>query len=394
MTLLSFTKMTVTCFPLTSDPPLSSASADLDIGVFDRAPSPSPSTSASYDDDSDEDEDEEERNHRVAPCWQSYRQLFESHGYHLDTCKDVRQFYINYWEARNVQHSLETYAGYRSARREDRDENELCRDEGLPERLFRGKRLSDNLQIVIKAVHRRSRELDVITALSTPPLRDDPMNHCIPVLDIIHAPLDPPHAFSHGAYRDQLSFVIMEEWSSEFIPPDQPHTLRSYLTSLLHCIQHITFMHTHRFAHLDIAVRNVLTDYAGRYAYIDYETSRRFCRPPVEIEQGEDPHSSVLVHHPRATEVPPEVEKGHSTSPYAMDVWALGMLISKAGMSTGYAVPELCPITRSMLEPQWEKRPSAKVVLRLFGEAILKISEERLNSAPYTSHPKPAVPNH
>ena len=185
----------------------------------------------------------------------------------------------------------------------------------------------------------------------------------------------------------------MEEWSSEFIPPDQPHTLRSYLNSLLRCIQHIAFMHTHCFAHLDVAVRNVLTDYAGRYAYIDYEMSRRFCRPPVEIEEGEDPKSSVLVYHPRATEVPPEVEKGHSTSPYAMDIWALGMLISRAGVSTGFAVPELCPIARSMLEPQWERRPNAKVVLRRFEETILTISEERLNSVPQTPHLRPAVPN-
>lgn len=135
--LLPLATMTVTCFPLTSDPPFSHASADIDTGVLarNRAPSPSPSTFTScdsHDDDSDEeDEDEEEHNHRVAPHWPSYRHLFESCGYHLDTCKDVRQFYLNYWEARNFQQSIETFAGYRSACREDRSENELCKDEGL-----------------------------------------------------------------------------------------------------------------------------------------------------------------------------------------------------------------------------------------------------------------------
>ena len=212
-----------------------------------------------------------------------------------------------------------------------------------PERLFRGKRRLDDLPIVIKAVHRRSRELEVITALSTPPLRDDPMNHCIrestlspsvfvrahtgasplpdvhltnlliafgssAVLDIIHAPLDTPHAFSYSAYRGQLSFIVMEEWSSKFVPPEQHYTLHSYLNSLRHCIQHIAFMHTHCFAHLDISIRNVLTDYHGRHACIDYEISRRFYRPPVEEEEGRDPRNSVLIYQPRATEVPPEVE--------------------------------------------------------------------------------------
>jgi serine/threonine protein kinase len=214
------------------------------------------------------------------------------------------------------------------------------------------------------------------------------MNHCIrerlvapncpfdrlfgslAVLDIIHAPLDAPHAFSRSAVRNQLSFIVMEEWSSQFIPPEQPHTLQSYLSSLRHCIQHIVFMHTHRFAHLDISVRNMLTDYDGRYACIDYEMSRRFCRPPVEVEEGGDSRSRVLIYQPRAAEIPPEVEKGRSTSPYAWDVWALGMLMSKAGASTGYDVPELGSLTKGMLEPQWEKRPSARMVLRRFEKAV------------------------
>ena len=211
------------------------------------------------------------------------------------------------------------------------------------------------------------------------------------MLDIIHAPIDAPHAFFRSAHRNQLSFIVMEEWSSQLIPPEQPHTLRSYLNSLRHCIQHITFMHSHRFAHLDISIRNVLTDYEGRYACIDYETSRRFCRPPVEVEEGGDPRNSVLIHRPRAAEVPPEVERGYPTSPYAMDVWALGMLMFKAGTLAGYDVPELHPVAKWMLEPQWERRPSARTVLRLFEEAILSISGERLNRIPYPLSTIPAV---
>ena len=150
-------------------------------------------------------------------------------------------------------------------------------------------------------------------------------------------------------------------------------------------------MHSHRFAHLDVTVGNLLTDYAGRYAYIDYETSARFPLPPVEVEEGGDTRNSVLIYRPRAAEVPPEVEKGHSTSPYAMDVWALGTLISKAGTLAGYDVPEMRLLTHGMLEPQWERRPSAKVVLRRFEEVILNISEERLNSVPHSLQALSAV---
>lgn len=103
----------------------------------------------------------------------------------------------------------------------------------------------------------------------------------------------------------------------------------------------------------------------------------------MEAEEGGDTRNSVLIHGQRAAEVPPEVEKGYPTSPYAMDVWALGMLMTRAGASTGYDVPELHPVAKGMLEPQWERRPSAKMVLRRFEEAVSSISEERLNSLPH-----------
>lgn len=122
--------MSVTCSLLRFD-----SSTDIGVDLFDcdciHSPSSTSSSSAPSDDDSDEDEDEDEHNLRVAPHWQAYRNLFESHGYHLDTCKDVRQFYLRYWETRNIQQSIQSCAGYKSACREDRDDNELCRDEGL-----------------------------------------------------------------------------------------------------------------------------------------------------------------------------------------------------------------------------------------------------------------------
>ena len=129
--------MTVTCSPLSSDP--SFPSARIDSGAFrhnfDRSSSPLASTShPPSDDDSDdedEDEDEDDYNLRVVPNWPVYCRLFESYGYHLDTYKDVRQFYLRYWETRNIQQNIQSCAGYRSACGEDRNDNDLCKDEGL-----------------------------------------------------------------------------------------------------------------------------------------------------------------------------------------------------------------------------------------------------------------------
>jgi len=75
-------------------------------------------------------------------------------------------------------------------------------------------------------------------------------------------------------------------------------------------------MHSLGIAHLDISLRNLVTDYNGRYAYIDFELARRF---------ENDPNPCLAPQ--RATEVPPECEKGETTDPYKADVWALGILI-------------------------------------------------------------------
>lgn len=78
-------------------------------------------------------------------------------------------------------------------------------------------------------------------------------------------------------------------------------------------------MHKHHIAHLDISLRNLLTDYEGHYAYIDYELSRRF-----------DGADKPYIHGYRGTEVPPECEEGICNNPYKVDVWALAVLILRA----------------------------------------------------------------
>lgn len=76
-------------------------------------------------------EDDDSRDSRVVPVWDRYRCFFEQCGYHLDTCRDVKQFYIRYWESRNLLNSLimNSCRGYSSAMKGAEDE--LCKDAGL-----------------------------------------------------------------------------------------------------------------------------------------------------------------------------------------------------------------------------------------------------------------------
>ena len=80
-------------------------------------------------------------------------------------------------------------------------------------------------------------------------------------------------------------------------------------------------MHKHHIAHLDISLTNLLTDYKGQYAYIDYETSRRF--------ESTDP-TTHLIYNYRGTELPPESGMDTPIDPYKVDVWALAVLILRS----------------------------------------------------------------
>ncbi|KAI6166984.1 kinase-like domain-containing protein [Pisolithus thermaeus] len=211
------------------------------------------------------------------------------------------------------------------------DEDALCGDPGLPDNLFRATRHKDGKKLVIKAVNLLSRELDVARYISSPALRRDPMNHCIPIFDFLDVP------------TDGICFVVMEEWSSCLLSR-LPATMHEFLSAIHQCIEHIVFLHRYHIVHLDISIYNFVTDYRGHYACIDYELSRR-----LDIDGPQ-------VFSLRGTEIPPELERGEASDPYMVDIWALAMLILRACQATGYGIPELLQIARKRLgdySDQW-----------------------------------------
>ncbi|KAF9246491.1 kinase-like protein [Melanogaster broomeanus] len=302
---------------------------------------------------SDSSFDDDEVNTRVIPNWLKYRDLITTEGYRLDTVRDVKEHYRRYGigtEKRGVDSYL---SGFIHACAEC-DDDALCKDPGLPENLFRATCLKTGTKLMVKAVNRLSRELQNVRDISSPHLRRDPMNHCIPIVNIIDVP------------ADGICFIVMEEWSSHLLP-EIPSTLREFLSAIHHCIEHVVFMHRNRIVHLDISLHNFLTDYSGRYACIDYELSRK-------IDDLVGPGSIW----PRGTEIPPELERGQVSNPYMVDVWALAMLILRACKMADFYVPELLHLTRPMLHDNPDKRPSAAAVLREFKRVVFMMGEDRL----------------
>ena len=77
--------------------------------------------------------DEDEINTRVYPCWQEYRGLILRYGYRLDTYRDVKEFYENYWKSRRVdtRETLKCKGYLRACAGSRSNEDALCRDAGL-----------------------------------------------------------------------------------------------------------------------------------------------------------------------------------------------------------------------------------------------------------------------
>lgn len=73
-------------------------------------------------------EDEDEVNARCTPNWDLHRSHLLCHGFHLDTVKDVKQFYERYWSSGGMK--KQPVAEYSRACSSD-DEDALCKDPGL-----------------------------------------------------------------------------------------------------------------------------------------------------------------------------------------------------------------------------------------------------------------------
>ena len=152
-------------------------------------------------------------------------------------------------------------------------------------------------------------------------------------------------------------------------------------------------MHSHRVAHLDLSIRNFLTDYRGHYACIDYELSRRYdgARAPPRVLG------------PRRSEVPPELERGEASDPFKVDVYGLAMTVLRAIdvspapsrvrlggrlfiasrlQLTGYDVPELGALVRPALCETHEDRPTAAQMLDAFDAMVRGVHPSRLVKPP------------
>ncbi len=82
-------------------------------------------------------------------------------------------------------------------------------------------RLSDGRLVMIKKVVRNSEEVRITTYLSSEDLREDPRNHCVPVLDVLDDPEDPTVSFMVMHFLRRIDDVEFDTVGSIFDCVDQ-----------------------------------------------------------------------------------------------------------------------------------------------------------------------------
>lgn len=118
-------------------------------------------------------------------------------------------------------------------------------------------RISDGKLVMMKAVPATSAELEISRYLSSEPLREDPRNRCIPLLDVLSHPNDPDTSIMVMPYLRGIDDPPFDTVEDILECGEQILDVCSFLNHLLLInvvSQGLLFMHEHNVAHRCVAL--------------------------------------------------------------------------------------------------------------------------------------------
>ncbi|KAF8532686.1 kinase-like domain-containing protein [Gautieria morchelliformis] len=215
-------------------------------------------------------------------------------------------------------------------------------------------------------------ELKVIQLLSSAPLRADPRNHTIPLLEVLDA--------------REWSIIVTPEWGTSNL--ERCATIEEYLEYARQLLEGLAFMHQKGIIHGDIhdlnVVMNMLEGNASgpfdstprdfgpcgaKYAFIDFGESHIVCTEDDAIR-----HPDEVQFYPKAPA--PELLKDDPVNLFACDVYAVGALLrdhitatanvpqSPASILLSY--PPYKQLMETITHDEPQRRPNAAEALALF----------------------------
>ncbi|KAI0040473.1 hypothetical protein FA95DRAFT_1502816 [Auriscalpium vulgare] len=235
-------------------------------------------------------------------------------------------------------------------------------------------RLSDGKMVYIKRVKTGDLESSIAIRLSSEPLRSDPRNHSVPILDTFVDSDD-----------SQISYIVMP-----FLKPIYRPEIE-FIGELLdfgeQILEGLTFLHDNGIAHRDCATPNIMMDASAmypkgfhpvkqgflpdrsdvapcysrlsagvKYYFVDYGISSEF---PLDS----DPASRLVVGRLGRDQEPPELSDTVSYDPFKVDIFVVGNIFRRKYYEVAVNLGFLWPFVLAMTNPDPNMRPPAQELL-------------------------------
>ncbi|EIM87924.1 uncharacterized protein STEHIDRAFT_109782 [Stereum hirsutum FP-91666 SS1] len=242
-------------------------------------------------------------------------------------------------------------------------------------------------------------ELQIHQYLLSEPLKSDPRNRCVPILDVLHVPGDEGEVI-------MVTPMLRQFYSPRFLTFGEVIAFLAQtfeVISLYPRTSAIEFMHDHRIVHGDCCKENIMMDptqlyphsfhpvvrdrrrdwkgnakhytrtrYPPKYYLIDFGLSHRY------TPEEEPPRRLPVFGGDKSA---PEHEAYHTPcDPFPTDVYYLGNLVRKMFMSQSYGFEFMEPLVADMVQTDPTKRPKMDEVVHRYGAIRDALSTRKLRS--------------
>lgn len=281
--------------------------------------------------------------------WRDRQTFFQSHGYLL------RARYMSDWRPSWLGTNLNpTY----------------CEDSIMinTHNVMDATRQRDVFLVAIKVAPINTAEIAIASFLSSPRLLEDPRNHCVPLLEVIHDAVD-----------STMSFMVMPYLR----PFDDPYfcAIGEVVDFVRQSLEGLWFLHEQRVAHRDCATMNIMMDGRSLYPNGHHPVRRAYhlngATPAVPLARIDHPvryyftdfglsthfgpgASSYVVGAAGRDKEMPELSLDVPYDAFKVDIFAMGNLYDKEFVQKYCGLEFLQPLIDQMKQCQPERRPSAE----------------------------------
>jgi len=251
-------------------------------------------------------------------------------------------------------------------------------------------RISDGELVALKRIVKpdHPEEAEIATFLGTGSLLNDPLNHSVPLYEILHVPDEP-----------DVIVLVMPYLRAYNDPPFQ--TVGELMEFFRQMFEAVQFLHKHHIAHRDPMILNWMMDpkpmYPEMFHPTETELSRDYKRDAKSYSRTRRPPRYILIDYGisckyEAEDLPPRespLKSGDRTAPeiqsydvlydpFPTDVYYLGNLIREHWIPRYQALNFLQPFITPLVQDDPAQRPTIHDVVTQFGLLLSSLSSWKL----------------